>query len=111
MGVVYTLLVIDGPDMGATHVLQPGVTLIGRLSSADSFDPTGFRRWELTDRTVSRTHCEISWSEVGPPILIHQSATNKTFLNGEEVTEEIFLHDGQWIGMGQTKLGVMVDKA
>lgn len=108
MGVFYTLLVMDGPDMGATHRLLPGVTLIGRMSSADSYDPTGFRRWELSDRTVSRTHCEISWSEVGPPILTHLSQTNKTFVNGEAV-DDCFLEDGQLIAMGQTKLGVMVD--
>ena len=109
MGVLYTFLVLDGPDMGASHRLQPGVTLIGRMSSADSYDPTGFQRWELTDRTVSRTHCEVSWSEVGKPVLTHLSMTNKTFINGEEV-QDCFLEDGQCIAMGQTKLGVMVDR-
>lgn len=104
----YTLIVLDGPDMGATHVLQPGVTMIGRLSSADSFDPTGFNRWELSDKTVSRTHCEISFSDVGAPILTHLSLTNKTYLNGE-IVEDCFLEDGQCFGLGQTKIGVMED--
>jgi pSer/pThr/pTyr-binding forkhead associated (FHA) protein len=104
----YSLIVLDGPDMGATHVLQPGVTMIGRLSSADSFDPQGFLRWELSDKTVSRTHCEIAFSDAGAPILAHLSMTNKTFVNGEEITD-CFLEDGQLIAIGQTKLGVMVD--
>lgn len=104
----YTLIVLDGPDMGATHKLEPGVTLIGRMSSAASMDPSGFTRWELTDKTVSRTHCEVSWSEVGPPVLTHLSQTNKTYIEGRPI-DDCMLVDGQCIGLGQTKIGVMVD--
>lgn len=104
----YILIVLDGPDMGETHKLEVGVTMIGRMSSADSCDPTGFRRWELSDNTVSRTHCEISLSEIGPPILTHHSSTNQTFVNGE-VVRDCFLEDGQCIFLGRTKIGVMFE--
>lgn len=103
---MYTLIVLDGPDMGASYKLEPGVTLIGRTSSSATMDPAGFRRWELSDVTVSRTHCEIAYSDAGSPVLTHLSQTNQTLVNGKAV-DDCLLEDGNYIMIGRTVLGVI----
>ena len=85
---MYTLIVLDGPDMGASFKLEPGVTLVGRISSSATPDPAGFQRWELSDVTVSRTHCEIAYSVAGSPVLTHLSQTNQTLVNGKAVDDK-----------------------
>ncbi len=103
---MYTLIVLDGPDMGASYKLEPGVTLIGRTSSSAPPDPAGFQRWELSDVTVSRTHCEIAYSDAGSPVLTHLSQTNQTLVNGKAV-DDCLLEDGNYIMIGRTVLGVI----
>lgn len=103
---MYTLIVLDGPDMGASYKLEPGVTLIGRTSSSAPPDPAGFQRWELSDVTVSRTHCEIAYSDAGSPVLTHLSQTNQTLVNGKAV-DDCLLEDGNYITIGRTVLGVI----
>lgn len=106
--VKYTFVVADGPDLGRTFDLEPGVTLLGRLNEATPNDPEGSRRWTLMDKTVSRTHSEVSWAQPGAPLLTHLSATNDTYLDGRRIKEET-LQPGQAIRMGQTVLIVQME--
>lgn len=107
----YSFLVTDGPDLGRTFVLTPGVTIIGRLDTAASDDPAGSTRWTLTDPAVSRTHAQITWDGRQAPILVHLSTTNATLLNGRIVTGQSLeqgqsLQNKQNLRMGQTGLEV-----
>lgn len=107
----YSFLVTDGPDLGRTFVLTPGVTIIGRLDTAASDDPPGSTRWTLTDPAVSRTHAQITWDGTNAPVLVHLSTTNATLLNGRIVTGQSLeqgqsLQDKQNLRMGQTGLEV-----
>lgn len=106
--VKYSFVVADGPDLGRTFDLEPGITLVGRLKEATPNDPEGSRRWTLLDKTVSRTHSELSWNQPGAPTLTHLSATNDTYLDGRRIKEET-LQPGQAIRMGQTILVVQME--
>jgi pSer/pThr/pTyr-binding forkhead associated (FHA) protein len=98
---------MNGPDIGLTFELNPGLTLLGRIE-ANTNDPESSQRLCLTDKTVSRTHSEISWNGQKPPLLTHSSLTNDTFLDGKKILSKS-IHDGQIIQMGQTILGVQIE--
>lgn len=104
----YSFKVVDGPDRGRIFSLEPGVTMIGRLSEATVYDPEGSRRWALHDRTVSRTHSELVWDATGDPVLTHLSTTNDTYVDQNRITEAP-LKPGHCVQMGETQLVVCLE--
>lgn len=100
---IYSFTVIEGPDLGRVFDLQPGTTMLGRLDSATAGDSSQTQRWTLIDKTVSRTHIELTLDAEGKVELTHRSATNETFVNGQSVSIEI-LESGQIIQLGRTKM-------
>lgn len=96
----YQFTIIEGPDIGRTLELKVGKTYLGRQSIADD-EENRIYCWTLIDKTVSRTHAEISLADPGVPILIHLSATNDTFVNSRKILKENLQH-GQVIQLGQT---------
>ena len=107
----FNFLVADGPDLGRTFSLLPGITIIGRLDASLPDDPRGSVRWTLTDPAVSRTHAQITWDGYDPPVLVHLSTTNATLLNGRIVTGQSLeqgqsLAQGHLLRLGQSTLEV-----
>ena len=101
----YIFTVLEGPDIGRTIELQLGRTLIGRApQEPESEDLT---HWTLIDKTVSRTHAQLSLADPGVPILRHLSQTNATFVDGRQIEQEN-LQDGQVIRLGQTVIAMEV---
>lgn len=98
----YSLTVLEGPDIGRTHQIRLGKTIIGRAPSQTQGE-NPCHHWTLIDKTVSREHIEITLDDPGVPILRHLSGTNDTFVNRRKTTEEN-LQVGQIIQMGQTAL-------
>lgn len=98
----YIFTVLEGPDIGRTMELRVGKTFLGR-QTLDDDETNSTYCWTLIDKTVSRTHAEITLKEPGVPVLTHLSATNDTFVNGRKVSQEN-LQDGQVIQMGQTAI-------
>jgi transcriptional regulator with PAS, ATPase and Fis domain len=75
------LLVVDGPDRGARARLSGGVTRVGTA-------PTNALR--LTDRSVSRLHCELRLKSRGVQI-VDAGSTNGTFTEGVRIVDaELF---------------------
>lgn len=105
---LYSFMVTDGPDLGRTFDLEPGLTIVGRLKKTRPYDPEGSRRWGLIDKTVSRSHIMLEWHEPGAPIMKHLSETNFTYIDGTLV-EETILSNGQTIRMGQTTMEVQFE--
>lgn len=82
--------------------LKVGKTLIGRMLSTGN-NATNEYRWTLIDKTVSRTHVEITLSDPGVPVLTHISETNDTFIGRRKIDREN-LQEGQIFEMGQTAI-------
>jgi pSer/pThr/pTyr-binding forkhead associated (FHA) protein len=81
--------------MGGRHVLQQGLTTIGR-------DPgcTIALTWEPS---VSRSHAELRVSPAGV-VFKDVGSTNGSFIDGEPVTGERLLAEGQTIVLGKCVL-------
>ena len=112
----YSFVISDGPDLNKVYPLKSGITLIGRLDTPSNSDPEGSQRWVLTDPAISRTHAEIHWDEVSPPILVHLSKTNATLLDGRIVTGQSLetgpvLQPGQNLRIGQTCFDIQKSEA
>lgn len=89
---------------GCRYPLQPGTNTVGRACAehrAQVEIATG------EDNTMSRLHALITIGQAAAgyhaTIKHHPQATNKTYVNGKELTlyDEFFLSDGQMIQMGQ----------
>lgn len=96
-----SLLVIAGAaaDIG-THILVEGTVPIGR-------DPRGL---QLNDARISRSHATVEQSE-GRYLLHDLGSTNGTSLNGQPVSGDATLQDGDRIVLGQTVIKfTMVDQ-
>lgn len=92
-----------GPDRGATYPIDTPVLKIGRARQPGDRQ-SGWLR--LHDDTVSRLHCELFWQEDRQSLrLLHRSATNSTYVNGEAV-EDIELFDGDLLELGHVTLEV-----
>lgn len=91
---VITLLVLQGPDKGRRFELPDRPTLIGRES----------RQLPLTDKTVSRRHCELRIEEDGQWILRDLASSNGTWLNGQRVNNATRLRLGDQIRVGRSLL-------
>lgn len=95
----YIFTVLEGPDIGRTLELRVGTTIFGRQPQEDESE--GLFCWTLIDKTVSRSHAEVTLRDPGVPVLRHLSLTNDTFVDKRKVQEENLQH-GQIIRLGQT---------
>ena len=90
----YRIVVKHGPDTGKVFALKKETVIVGRDRSSDV---------ALNDSTVSRTHCEISFSD-DKIVLKDIQSTNKSSVNGQTVDKEQMLNDGDTITLGNTTL-------
>lgn len=88
-----TVTVLQGPDRGRVFRTGRGVAPIGRSSNIIP----------LTDNTVSRHHAELQPSN-GRWQLVDLNSVNGTFLNGQRVSEPVYLKHGDQIRLGSTLL-------
>jgi len=85
--------VIVGPDRGRSFVLSPGATLqVGRSQATDT---------QLSDGTVSRSHCEIIFD--GAQAVIVNLSSKGTLVNGLAVSQQELRH-GDVIRLGSTEI-------
>jgi transcriptional regulator with PAS, ATPase and Fis domain len=89
----FRLCVVDGPDQGATWSSTGPRGLVGTHQSAN---------FVLSDRAVSRFHCEISFDEAGPLVRDLESS-NGTRVQGVSVLHAR-LDDGALLTLGNTQL-------
>ncbi len=87
--------VLDGPDRGATHQVGPNGVRIGTAVGS---------QLRLTDRTVSRLHCELRVAGAAVRV-VDSGSTNGTFVDGVRVfSAEV--RSGSRIRIGETVLGI-----
>jgi transcriptional regulator with PAS, ATPase and Fis domain len=89
----FRLRVIEGTDAGAHHLSEGKRVTIGTHESCD---------FGLTDRTVSRFHCEIA-IEGGAPLLRDLESRNETLVDGVPVLHAR-LRDSAVLMLGNTKI-------
>ena len=87
------LVVVDGPDRGKEMVVDKASIKIGTFKGCE---------FVLTDKTVSRTHCEIRTVEDGF-LLRDDGSTNGTVMDGYKV-REIYLKPGTIFHVGKTAM-------
>jgi len=87
------LVVVDGPNRGKRLLLNKDVVTIGKREDNDLV---------LTDKTVSRNHLEIKYSQ-DSLLLRDLDSTNGTFVNGTRV-KEAYLEPGDLIKVGGTTI-------
>jgi len=90
---VATVQVIQGPDKGKTFELIEGESTVGRKNCAV----------ELSDGTISRSHCKLS-TKNGKWMLEDLGSANGTFLNGVRVVKPSMVKRGDHIRCGSTLL-------
>jgi transcriptional regulator with GAF, ATPase, and Fis domain len=89
----FWLLVVAGPDTGATYASPGDRAIIGTYDTCDLV---------LHDATVSRFHCEIAPLR-GQPSIRDLGSLNGTSVNGVGVVLA-HLHSGATIGLGRTQI-------
>ena len=89
----FTLSILEGPEAGSSWTSQSDRTAIGSHGSNDL---------ALTDRTVSRFHCEICLEPSGP-VVIDLGSRNGTYVDGVRI-KEAWLRDGSTLRIGKTAL-------
>ncbi len=87
------LRVVDGDDAGAELVTDRERCVIGSHEAADL---------RLSDRTVSRFHCELT-IQPGRVALADLGSTNGTFVEGVQI-ERCLLHPGAVLRVGATRI-------
>ncbi|MFA5507177.1 MAG: FHA domain-containing protein [Vulcanimicrobiota bacterium] len=103
----FLLYIIKGRDAGQVVELGSSITLLGRLEASIPSDPKDSKRMVIADMAVSRTHCQIVFTNQGP-VLYHMSTTNATYVNQQAVTEHVLI-DGEIIQMGHTQVRFQVE--
>ena len=87
------LRVLSGARAGARETFEKQLVAVGRHAMSDlRFDPHG-------DLDVSTRHAEFR-EDGGVWTVVDQASTNGTFVNGERVTAERRLNDGDVVGFG-----------
>jgi serine phosphatase RsbU (regulator of sigma subunit)/pSer/pThr/pTyr-binding forkhead associated (FHA) protein len=92
--VVPTLQVIGGPLTGRLFTLDQDVTIIGRNPDSDVV---------LQPKSVSRRHAAITRKH-GGYLLKDMGSTRGTYVNGQKLTQPVFLQDGNTIQIGELLL-------
>ena len=93
--------VVAGPDEGASHDVDTGLTRVGTAKGADL---------RLSDRGVSRLHCALSVAD-GKIRLEDLGSKNGTYLNGERLQQPTLLTNGDeiWIGRSVARFRFLVE--
>ena len=94
----YVLRVVDGPDTGATLVVdaaRPTRLLIGKSQACDL---------RLADAQVSRRHCAVEATSRGMRV-VDLGSTNGTWAGRTAITEA-YVAGGDWIRIGSTTIAV-----
>jgi hypothetical protein len=94
-GRVGVLEVRSEKDRGRVYELRKDRTTIGRSRDSDVF---------LDDLAVSRLHTMIYRDEQGRYILHDENSANGTYVNGQRVTRDQLLEDGDEVQVGQVVL-------
>lgn len=90
----FALQIIEGPNAGKTVALTKAKVVIGRLKKCNLI---------LTDRSVSGTHALVTVGDAGGTIQDLQSS-HGTHVNGQKITAETSLANGDQILLGHTKI-------
>lgn len=99
----FQLRVRSGPSRGLTYVVDSPVLKMGRAIRPGERMPGWIK---VNDDTVSRLHCELFWQDDRQCFrLLHRSATNSTYVNGEAV-EDAEVFDGDIIEVGATHIEI-----
>jgi predicted component of type VI protein secretion system len=98
------LIVVAGPDKGRSFPLTPGAAAAAAQVGRGSATLT-----KLTDATVSRLHCEVTWDDGGRAVLANLSDTG-TRVNGEPVTKRHLLRHGDLIAVGNSTLRFLLSE-
>ena len=91
------LTISAGAQEGREIILKPGIMVIGRDSSKESWDIA------LQDRSVSRPHAQIE-QQNNSFVLTDLGSANSTLVNGQIIAEPIVMQDGDVIEFGDTTL-------
>jgi hypothetical protein len=91
--VAMDLLVVDGPDAGAQFRLDPGTTRLGTSAGCQV---------RLTDKTVSRVHCELELERSSVRVT-DEGSTNGTTIDGVPI-QRADLRPGPVLRVGGTSL-------
>jgi len=86
----WDLKIIDGPDAGASHRLEPGETLVGRSNEA---------RVRLSSPSVSWEHLVISFSQNS--LDAQNLSASGTLINGQRIVGKTKLHDGDKLQLAE----------
>lgn len=97
MSLKVALTIIEGPDVGQSFDLGPGITTIGR-NDVDIV---------LNDKKVSSSHCEIEVTDK-KTIVRDTGSTNGTFVGGHKLQGEVELQNLDTLTIGLTNLSVAV---
>ena len=93
-----SLSVVQGPDLGRTFPLAPGIAVLGRHSA---------NAVSLSDPRASRRHCQVVVTETGAQLSDLESG-NGTLVNGLAI-QSIALQSGDRIQLGDTVLAYSAD--
>jgi transcriptional regulator with GAF, ATPase, and Fis domain len=93
------LSVVDGPDRGQARVMPLGNARIGKAPGC---------HLTLSDRMVSRIHCEIRITRTGVRV-IDRASTNGTYVDGVRVYEAE-IGDGAILRLGESSVAVSIDR-
>jgi two-component system, cell cycle response regulator len=86
-----TLTCLAGRAMGRVFKLESGITVIGRLETADI---------QMEDEGVSRKHAQLAEVQ-GGFMLRDLGSTNGTMCNGVKITQPMMLRDGDRVRLGR----------
>ena len=89
-GRTFCVIIMSGPDKGATYALSTGLCRLGRAEDSDIV---------LNGRGISRNHAVIVVKPHGDVIIEDQGSTNGIYLNGERISRHSF-EAGQTVGLG-----------
>jgi len=98
------IFVWAGRDRGKCYPLEEGEIVIGRDEQADL---------QIVDEMVSRRHIKLTRKGEGADasyVLADLNSSNGVKVNGNRVTRECPLHDGDKIEIGESKLLYTVKK-
>lgn len=95
------LIIEAGPDRGRELTVPPEGARVGRSSANDI---------TLADPVASRFHCRFFWTQEGRLAAADLGSSNKTEVNGRQISGETQLSVGDRVVIGDTTLKVVADR-
>lgn len=86
----FCVIVMEGPDKGATYALSTGICSIGRTKECDI---------TINGRGISRKHVTISVLPQGDVVVEDQGSTNGVYIDGERIKLKA-IEPGQTLALG-----------